>query len=410
MTTEIPTASVIVHQRRRSLSSEKVRELASSMDEIGLLNPITVTEQRVLVAGLHRLEAARLLEWETIAATVVDLDADGLELAEIDENLIRNELAVLERGEHLARRQAIYERLHPETTHGSAEQMQAVRRGEIISSRQQSFAADTAARTGLSERTVQQETKIGRDIVEDVRDAVRETPIADRKVTLLELSRLEPVQQREVGNLVKSGADARTVDDAIAARKRDPALGQAQAARSTAPTDTAPLSHQAGYDSDEWYTPAEHIEAVRQVLGAIDLDPASCATAQASINARAFYTKADDGLAKEWRGRVWLNPPYSQPAATQFADKLLAEIDAGRVTEAIMVQNASTDTGWFHRLAQRSAVCLTRGRINFNRQDGESSANRYGQAFFYFGKNASRFGDVFGAFGLVGTLRSRSNG
>ncbi len=169
-----------------------------------------------------------------------------------------------------------------------------------------------------------------------------------------------------------------------------------------------PISQAAGYDCDEWYTPAEYVEAAREVMGAIDLDPASCEHAQTTIQAERFHTKADDGLAQEWRGRVWLNPPYSQPAATRFADKLLEEHASGRVTEAVMVQNAGTDTVWFHRMAAAGWVCLVKGRINFLREDGSTAGNRYAQVFFYLGERPQRFAEVFRRFGLVGRLRSAS--
>lgn len=60
-------------------------------------------------------------------------------------------------------------------------------------------------------------------------------------------------------------------------------------------------------DGDENYTPPYVIEAVRQVLGGIDLDPASCERAQSSISASVYYTKADDGLSFSWKGAVWVN-------------------------------------------------------------------------------------------------------
>jgi phage N-6-adenine-methyltransferase len=161
-------------------------------------------------------------------------------------------------------------------------------------------------------------------------------------------------------------------------------------------------SHAHGYDSDEWYTPTDHIEAAREAMGAIDLDPASCPHAQKVVRASKYFTKKDDGLAQEWRGRVWLNPPYSQPAAANFADKLLEELRAARATQAIMVQNSGTDTAWFHKLANAAArLCFVEGRINFLRDDGESAANRYAQTFFYFGNDPGRFAEVFDEFGLV---------
>src|SRR5512134_1699762 len=53
---------------------------------------------------------------------------------------------------------------------------------------------------------------------------------------------------------------------------------------------------------NEWYTPAPYVEAARACLGAIDLDPASSATAQATVRAARFFTRDDDGLKQEWRG------------------------------------------------------------------------------------------------------------
>jgi hypothetical protein len=73
----------------------------------------------------------------------------------------------------------------------------------------------------------------------------------------------------------------------------------------------------------EWYTPAAILEAARKALGAIDLDPASSDIAQALVQARAFFTAEDDGLAQEWHGRVWLNPPYSRDLIAADNPRLL---------------------------------------------------------------------------------------
>jgi hypothetical protein len=87
----------------------------------------------------------------------------------------------------------------------------------------------------------------------------------------------------------------------------------------------------------EWYTPPEYIELARTVLGNIDLDPASNAQAQKTVRADRYFTAADDGLTQEWRGRVWLNPPYSQPLISHFIKKLVDEVGAGNVTEAVLL-------------------------------------------------------------------------
>src|SRR6516162_6897254 len=123
----------------------------------------------------------------------------------------------------------------------------------------------------------------------------------------------------------------------------------------------------------EWYTPPEYIDLARQVLGDIDLDPASCEFAQQTVKARNFYTKADNALTKPWHGRVWLNPPYGNPVMSLFVDKLLEERNAKRVKAAILLSHNFTDTSWFQTAAMLcQAVCFTSGRIGFTNQKGES--------------------------------------
>jgi len=158
-----------------------------------------------------------------------------------------------------------------------------------------------------------------------------------------------------------------------------------------------------GTGETEWYTPARYVELARRVLGAIDLDPASCDAAQKTVRATTYYTKAEDGLSREWRGRIWLNPPYAQPEIVHFIDKLIGERSDGRVTAAIALVNNYTDTGWFHAAAEiADATCFTRGRVKFVNIDGaECDAPAQGSVFFYFGDRVSDFAATFLEIGLI---------
>ncbi len=78
-------------------------------------------------------------------------------------------------------------------------------------------------------------------------------------------------------------------------------------------------NHRAGGTGEnEWYTPAEYVGAARDFLGGVDLDPASSALANETVQAAMFHSQEDDGLSQEWIGRVWLNPPYAQPWIARF--------------------------------------------------------------------------------------------
>ena len=151
----------------------------------------------------------------------------------------------------------------------------------------------------------------------------------------------------------------------------------------------------------ERYTPAIYIEKAREVLGAIDLDPASSQYAQQTVQAETYYTADDDALEHEWRGRVWLNPPYHRELAPKFIDKLVAELAAGHISEAIVLTNNSTDTEWFRSAANVcDAICFTTGRIHFEVPNAAPVMPTQGQAFFYFGAHVKRFASVFQPLGL----------
>jgi ParB family chromosome partitioning protein len=150
---------------------------------------------------------------------------------------------------------------------------------------------------------------------------------------------------------------------------------------------------------NEWYTPPEYIEAARQAMGSIDLDPASCETAQANVRAKRYFDIEDNGLEKPWTGNVWLNPPYSKDLIGLFADKVTREC----FDQAVVLVNNATDTGWFHALASvASAACFFRGRIKFLDKTG-TPANTpvQGQVAIYVGPNVHGFSKAFSPLGSV---------
>ena len=58
---------------------------------------------------------------------------------------------------------------------------------------------------------------------------------------------------------------------------------------------------------NEWYTPAEYIEAARQTMGGIDTDPASSELANRTVGATTYFDKISDGLMQKWTSNVWMN-------------------------------------------------------------------------------------------------------
>ena len=156
----------------------------------------------------------------------------------------------------------------------------------------------------------------------------------------------------------------------------------------------------------EWYTPAKYIEAVRSVMGSIDLDPASSKKANKVVKAKTHYTQNTDGLAKQWTGNVFMNPPFKASLIKEFTEKLCGHYKAGDVTQAIVLTNNNTDTKWWHQLlSSSSGVCFTLGRIAFYSPVGEEASPTNGHTLFYMGGNLDGFCDGFGQFGAILTSR-----
>ncbi len=155
----------------------------------------------------------------------------------------------------------------------------------------------------------------------------------------------------------------------------------------------------------EWYTPRQYLDAAIEVMGAIDLDPASSARAQKHVKAGKFFTIEDDGLRREWAGRVFLNPPYAMPFIKQFVTKM-SEGYKKEFEQGILLTNNATDTEWFHLAANScSSLCFTKGRIKFLEASDtdliEKTAPTHGQVFFYFGNAPAKFSKVFSKYGIV---------
>lgn len=155
--------------------------------------------------------------------------------------------------------------------------------------------------------------------------------------------------------------------------------------------------------NNEWGTPSKYARSVRNVLGRIDLDPASNELANETVQAREYLDVDRNGLNQSWYGTVYLNPPYGRGEAKPFAEKLVKEFRGNRTIEAICLTNNVTDTDWFADSIGRyaSAFCFPDHRIQFIAPEGaKKSSNSHGQVFSYFGKDIPAFMVEFQQYGL----------
>jgi len=210
--TIIAIDKVNISPNRRPLKDDKVADLMQSIKVNGLLNPITLDQNLTLIAGLHRLTACKLLGLTQIECNVVSCtDDDHARLAEIDENLIRNELEALERAELWLERDKILERMGLRARPGDN---QYTRRkgeapgGETVSPPQRT-TLELAKEAGYTDRTFQQGKQIARDIAPQVKEAIRGTPAAQSSRTLLKIARAGGEERRRAEEAERAAMAAR---------------------------------------------------------------------------------------------------------------------------------------------------------------------------------------------------------
>ncbi len=217
---QIAIDEILIKNGRRVLDKSHVQELAGSIRELGLLNPITIDRKNVLIAGLHRLEAAKSLGWTEIECTISSLEGLQAELAEIDENIVRSDLSVLEYGEMLLRRKEIYEQIHPETRRGGDRKSEEIKAKKVRLDLAKSFVQDTAQKLNVVPRTVELQIQTAKNLTPEAKEIIRDSNAKITKKAALQLSRLEGEQQKEAAVFLTTGK-IRSVEEYKAAKSNE---------------------------------------------------------------------------------------------------------------------------------------------------------------------------------------------
>lgn len=173
--------NIYIGDRHREPDMAKVREIAKSISEVGLLNPPAVVfrdgliidgeeaeNTPVLIYGRHRVLALQELGEVTVDCVVHDVDDLHAELMEIDENLARSELSPAEEAAHIARRKAIWEEI------GQAKQIGPIdsKREDGKGHRQKQFASEIAEVTGGSKVDINRKLRRVEGLGPDIRRVV----------------------------------------------------------------------------------------------------------------------------------------------------------------------------------------------------------------------------------------------
>jgi ParB family chromosome partitioning protein len=174
-------------------------------------------------------------------------------------------------------------------------------------------------------------------------------------------------------------------------------------------------------DSPEWYTPSPVVESARLVMNGIDLDPASCAEANATVKADRFLAAENDGLPHPWHGRVFVNPPGG--LVKEFWQCLMWEaVDQKRAKEVIWIGYSLEQLQvlqQFDRHPLHFPICITAKRTAFienaakkaeriakaaakGKKAGSAVSPSHSNYICYIGPNVDRFYAEFGRIGHCG--------
>lgn len=111
--------------------------------------------------------------------------------------------------------------------------------------------------------------------------------------------------------------------------------------------------------TDMWDTPQEFFDKLNEQYH-FDIDV--CATPQ-NAKCTTFFTPEQDGLAQEWFGTCWMNPPYGRSISKWVRKAYESSIKNGATVVCLVP--ARTDTAWWHDYCMRGDITFIRGRIKF---------------------------------------------
>lgn len=205
----IDIADIKVGDRLRAVSVAKVMLLADSLRRTQQISPIEVSDagngKWLLVAGAHRLAAAKAAGQTKIEARIFVGDADQRALREVEENLVRHDLNPLDRAMAIKRWFGLFGALNAPKSANPSEKNLAEQCVAEIAKR---FDLAVAERAGLSARTIYDDLALLKKIGDD-REALAYLPIAENRAELARFARLTPTERKPVLAAMREGKSFR---------------------------------------------------------------------------------------------------------------------------------------------------------------------------------------------------------
>jgi len=277
----IPVQAIAVPDGHREINPAAVDNLVASMgrSDVGLLNPILVrvftgSNEMRLVAGRHRLEAAKRLGWDFINAFYLNVGDAEARMRTIAENLHRSELTALERSEQIEEWRVLCEQ-NPNAQVGHS------------GGKPQRGVSQTAKDLGVSRQEVERAEKIAK-ITPAAKEAAKEAGIDDNQSKLLKVAAAEPEKQVEAVKQAAKRSARKTAEQPDTPVDDPTASAEARKATFAALDTEAPVAAETETDTDTDTVTEAPVAAETETDVESEIDPGNIRS--------AFLLRADQAL------------------------------------------------------------------------------------------------------------------
>ncbi len=315
---EISKISSSPYQNRKKFHG--IDELAESLQRDGLIHPVVVREvdgNYELVVGERRLKATATFK-ETITAIVKDYTNLEARRVVAAENMQRDNPSAIEEVEAIIGMvdAELFENAEYVEFADTPQKRVKYLLGKLDSDRRNNTEFFTHKFMGKIESIFTQlpRKKEWRSFY------VNDLPMLNIDIEIQEISmdnKLNKAQTKSLSNLKKNAPEAfkdivKNIDDDGVINMGVDDDGETITLQDTSAKEikfegfTSDVLATKNTGDEESYTPIDYIESARVVMNGICLDPASNQMAQINVKANNYYTVDDDGLTKEWGGKVWI--------------------------------------------------------------------------------------------------------
>ena len=109
--------------------------------------------------------------------------------------------------------------------------------------------------------------------------------------------------------------------------------------------------------TDQWATPQDLFDTLNKIF---KFETDVCASAD-NTKCANYFTEADNGLAQEWKGVCWMNPPYGRKIGDWMKKAYESKVNNGATVVCLVP--ARVDTKWWFDYCTKGEGFFYKGTI-----------------------------------------------